>query len=266
MKLKILRCFAPLSLSFLLFSCVNTKKLNLAWVYKKQIIYEGVTDGTGRNFILKDSITESGIAKITRRDTMVSLILLEGSYTRDTLKKDAPGPVYQGLFFPYMDWKEKYLSIFVGSRKLRYIETSPVLQALTIPLKVRFGQGNVPYEAEPSINFGVAFGWKFTHYVYQNYYHEKSRLFLNRSYNHYSLTPGIFVGPGVVELTNKNSNVADDRNVLSFSYGAMLVFGINRLNIGVALGFDNAVANNDKDWIYQSKAWLGATITLDLIQ
>ena len=140
------------------------------------------------------------------------------------------------------------------------------MQALTIPLKVRFGQGSVPYEAEPSINFGVAFGWKFTHYVYQNYYHEKTRLFLNKSSNRYSLTPGVFVGPGVVELTAKNSQVPDDRNVLSFSYGAMLVFGINRLNIGVALGFDNAVANNDKDWIYQSKPWLGATISLDLIQ
>ena len=114
-----LRCCSPIILCFLLFSCVNTKKLNLAWVYKKQIIYEGVTDSSGRNIILKDSITESGIAKITRRDTMISLILIEGNYTRDTLKKDAPGPVYQGLFFPYMDWQRKIQVHFCREQKIK---------------------------------------------------------------------------------------------------------------------------------------------------
>ena len=247
-------------------SCVNTKKLNVAWVYKKQVIYEGLTDSLGNNMILKDSITESCIVKITRRDSIISLNVFEGNFIKDTIKKNLRTPVYKGIFFPYIDSFPPARSIFAGSKKLIYLESSPVLQALTIPLKVRFATGSTPYEAEGSINFGVAAGWKFTHHVYQNFYHRKSGLFVNSEDNHYSVTPGVFIGPGIVELTPQNSTVAEDNTVLSFTYGAMLVFGINRLNIGVALGIDNAIGNSDKSWIYQGKPWLGATISFDFIQ
>jgi hypothetical protein len=258
--------YLPLLFSFLLFSCVNTKKLDIVYLYKKQIIYEGKTGSDGRNIILKDSITIPCIVKITKRDSFIVITKFEGDYLSDTLKKDNPGLVYNGLFFPYLDSIKNTSSLFVGTGKLKYLSTSPVFQALTIPLKVRFGQGSAPYEAEGSINFGVAFGWKFTHHEYQNFYHGKTRLFVNSENNHYSITPGIFVGPGVVELTANNSHVTDDRNVLSIAYGAMLVFGINRLNIGLALGFDNAVGNKDQNWIYQGAPWLGMTISFDLIQ
>jgi hypothetical protein len=106
---------------------------------------------------------------------------------------------------------------------------------------VRFAQRSTPCTAEGSINFGVAFGWKFTHHEYENFYHRKTGLFVSSENNHYCLTPGIFIGPGVVELTPGNSISSTDRNILSFTYGGMLEFGINRLNIGLALGFDNVV-------------------------
>ena len=255
-----------LSVSVLLFSCVNTKKLDIVYAYKKQIIYEGTTDGKGNNTILRDSITVPLIIKIVKKDSFIAITKFEGEYVSDTLRRNIAGPVYKGLFFPYYDTGVVGKSTFVGSKKLKYIATSPVIQALTIPLKVRFGVGSTPYAAEASINFGVAFGWKFTHQEYENFYHRKTGLFVSSENNHYSITPGIFVGPAVVELTPTNSLAPADRNVLSFSYGAMLVFGINRLNIGVALGFDNAVGNKNQNWIYQGAPWLGFTISFDLIQ
>jgi|SRR5450432_170564 hypothetical protein len=263
---KTLKIFLPSALLIFLYSCVNTKKLDVAWVYKKQIIYEGISDSSGKSIVLKDSLIQPCVVKITRRDSIIALTFFDGRYTRDTLRKDIPVPVFKGLFFPYMNSFPDNSSVFTGSKKLRYLESSPVLQALTIPLKVRFETDHQPYEAEASINFGVAFGWKFTHHVYENFYHRKTGSFVNSEDNHYSITPGVFIGPGVVELTTKNSTVPDDRNVLSFSYGAMLVFGINRLNIGVALGIDNAVGNGDQNWIYQGVPWLGATISFDFIQ
>ncbi len=250
----------------LLISCVNTKKLDSVYVYKKQIIYEGKTDINGRNIILRDSITAPLIIKITKKDSFMAITKYEGELRSDTFRTNVIRPTYQGLFFPYYDTATAGKSTFVGSKKLKYISTSPVFQALTIPLKVRFGQASMPYEAEGSINFGVAFGWKFTHHEYENFYHRKTGLFVSNENNHYSITPGIFVGPAVVELTTQNSLVSADRNVLSFSYGAMLVFGINRLNIGLALGFDNAVGNRNEDWIYQGAPWMGFTISFDLIQ
>jgi hypothetical protein len=258
--------YLPVLFSVFLFSCVNTKKLDIFYIYKKQIIYEGKTDSNGRNIILKDSITVPLIVKITKSDSFIRLRKFEGEFQSDTLRKNVTGPIYKGLFFPYFDSAGNGSSTFVGSKKLKYLSTSPVFQALTIPLKLRFEQGSTPYEAEASINFGVAFGWKFTHHEYENFYHRRTGLFVSSENNHYSITPGVFVGPAVVELTPGNSNATEDRNVFSLTYGAMLVFGINRLNIGLALGFDNAVAGENQNWIYQGKPWVGFTISFDLIQ
>jgi hypothetical protein len=249
-----------------LFSCVNTKKLNVVWVLKKQNIYETISDSNGHFSIVKDSIIEPLIAKLIKRDSFLFVKVYEGKFSKDTLGKAKFEPVPQGLFFPYVDHLDPGSSTFAASRKLVYISASPVFQALTIPVKVRLETNGYPYESEASINLGIAYGWKFTHNVYHNYYHRKTGDFVNSSENRYSITPGIFAGPGIVELTARNSISPNDRNVLALSYGAMLVFGINRLNVGLALGFDDAVGNGDKNWIYQNKAWIGTTISFDLIQ
>jgi hypothetical protein len=254
------------SFLFFLCSCVNTKKLNVAWIYKNQVIYEGRSDSSGRYLVFKDHLIKPAVVKINKRDSIITIQLFEGDYQQDSFRRDLSRPIYHGLFFPYVDSLPLKGSVFAGGSKLRYLESSPVFQALTIPLKVRFGTSSQPYEAEPSINFGVALGWKFTHHVYENFYHRKSGAFVNSEDNHYSLTPGVFIGPSVVELNTQTSTVPSDRNVLSFAYGGILVFGINRLNIGLALGIDNAIGNNDKNWIYQGKPWLGATISFDFIQ
>ena len=251
---------------FFLFSCVNTKKLNVVWVFKKQSIYETVTDSSGRMIVVKDSIVESLTAKLIERDSFLTIKIYGGKLLKDTLGNANSPSLPKGLFFPYAEHPYPGTSTFTESKKLVYLSSSQVFQALTIPVKVRLETGEYPYESEASINLGVAYGRKFTHNIYRNHYYREGGEYVNSSENRYSITPGVFVGPAVIELTPQNSNSPNDRNVLSISYGAMLVFGINRLNVGVALGFDNAAGNSDKNWIYQNKPWIGAIITFDLIQ
>jgi hypothetical protein len=266
MKYRHIRLLFTISLVFCLLSCVNTKKLNVVWVFKNQVIYENTADSNGKAIIIKDSIIKPLTVKLTKVDSVLSITMYEGKVLKDTLKLSKTALLPNGLFFPYVEQFSGGSSTFVGSKKLVYLSSSPVLQALTIPVKVRFATSGYPYEAEASINLAIAFGWKFTHTVYRNFYHRKTGLFVSSVNNHYSITPGLFVGPSIVELTSQNSLSSYDRNVLSLAYGAMLVFGLNRLNIGIALGLDDALGNDDKNWIYQGKPWLGATISFDLIQ
>ncbi len=247
-------------------SCVNTKKLDVVWVFKNQNIYEITKDSIGKTLLIRDSIVKSLTAKIIKRDSFLSLKIYDGVVLKDTLRTGNSAGLPQGLFFPYINRPDSGSSTFAKSKKLSWLTSNQVFQALSIPVKVRLRTGEYPYQAEGSINFGIAYGWKFTHHVYQNYYYRKTGDFVNSSENHYSLTPGLFAGPGIIELTPQNSITPNNRNILSFTYGAMLVCGVNRLNVGLALGFDNAVGNSDKEWVYQNKPWIGVTISFDLIQ
>jgi hypothetical protein len=194
------------------------------------------------------------------------LVILEGELKSDTLTMNQK-PVYpKGFFFPYLDTVSNSNVRFVESKKLKYMETSPVFQAITIPLKVRFSKGNLPYNASGSINIGFAMGWKFTHSVYKNYHHRETNLFLNSKKNSFSFTPGLFFGPTIIELDIENSNLINDRDVLGLTSGGMIVFGINRFNIGVALGVDCVIGNQNKSWVYNGVPWIGATIALDFIK
>ncbi len=247
-------------------SCVNTKKYNTAWLYKNQVIYESKLDKKGRNIILKDSVMESSIVKITEKDSIVSLVVLEGELKSDTLTINQKPHYPKGLFFPYLDTISNSNTRFIESNKLKYMQTSPVFQAITIPLKVRFAQGDVPYTASGSINIGFAVGWKFTHHVYKNFHHRGTNLYLNSKTNSFSFTPGIFFGPTIIELDRENSNLINDRDILGITGGGMIVFGINRFNIGVAVGVDHVIGNQNKSWIYSGVPWVGATIALDSIK
>src|SRR5450432_4697444 len=99
---KTLKIFLPSALLIFLYSCVNTKKLDVAWVYKKQIIYEGISDSSGKSIVLKDSLIQPCVVKITRGDSIIALTFFDGRYTRDTLSKVIPLTVFTGLYTTYL--------------------------------------------------------------------------------------------------------------------------------------------------------------------
>ena len=247
-------------------ACVNTKKLDNVWLYKKQIIFEKAKDKNGQQILFRDSISKPCIVKLDKKDEFVNIEFLEGAYKRDTLFGKTVGEDYSKFFFPLADNIKVSTKKYVRSEKLRYLEISSIFQALTLPIKVRFAQKKQPYSADGSINLGFAFGWKFTHSIYKNYYQKKGMVFMKQQTKSFSITPGVFAGPTVLEITTLNSNATDDRKVLGLTYGAMVAFGVNRFNFGLASGIDYIVQNKSKNWIYNGKPWIGVTIAIDFIE
>jgi len=156
------------------------------------------------------------------------------------------------------------------SRKLLYRDSKPVLQALTIPIKIRPKLTNTsfndsfPQQAESGINVDVAFGWKFN---LLNVYNGKNRVF-GQSTNTWSVTPGVFLGLGTTDLsaTTTRPVIEFERNAATISTGGFIMFGFNNINIGAAIGFDHATGQDNKLWVYQDKRWYGLILGLDLVK
>lgn len=148
--------------------------------------------------------------------------------------------------------------------KLAYFDTKPVIQALTIPLKIRPALNDaVPSQAETSFNVGVAFGWKFTHNVYDS----RKNIF-GQNTNRYSLSPGIFLGTGATDLkaANTDPSIQIERKAALITTGGFVMVGFNSINFGYAFGGDFATGSKSKDWLYQGKMWHGVIFAIDILK
>jgi hypothetical protein len=122
---------------------------------------------------------------------------------------------------------------------------------------------NFPQTAETSANLGIAFGLKLVH----NRYKGKDNLF-GEKVNAFSFTPRVFYGPGVVSLESANTNgmLSTKRGLLTNTFGGFAMFGLNRLNFGLGVGWSYASGNANSSWVYQGKRWWGIALSLDFIK
>lgn len=153
-------------------------------------------------------------------------------------------------------------------KKFVYFDSKPQLQALTIPIKIRPKLSgyldSFPSQAETGFNLDVAFGWKFN---ILNIYNGRKGIF-GQATNTWSVTPGIFLGLGATSLSSANTRnpvITFDRSAPTISKGAYLMLGFNNINIGGAIGWDNATGIGGKEWLYQNKMWYGLIFGFDLL-
>ncbi|MBO2008342.1 hypothetical protein [Hymenobacter negativus] len=156
--------------------------------------------------------------------------------------------------------------------KLKYFDSKPVLQALSVPLRIRPKLNSsaladsFPQQAETSVNVGIAAGWKFTHNVYS-----ATQGLFGQTTNHYSLSPGYFIGLGATDLKKTNTRgpkIPFERKAAMFTNGFYLMLGINTINIGGAIGWDHVLGSYDErqSWVYQNKTWYGLIVALDILK
>ena len=180
-----------------------------------------------------------------------------------TLKKPLTGwraEIVEKYYFPETD-NDNLAKV---PYKLSYFDTKPVIQALTIPLKIRPAlNDSYPSQAETSFNVGAAFGWKFTHNVYDS----RKNIF-GQNTNRYSISPGIFLGTGATDLkkTNTDPSIAIERKAAIITTGGFVMVGFNSINFGYAFGGDFATGTGSKDWLYQGKMWHGIIFAIDIIK
>lgn len=161
------------------------------------------------------------------------------------------------------------LSIGSSTKNLVYFDTKPVLQGLSIALKIRpkLEQkallDSFPTQAESSFNPAVALGWKLN----LNIYGAKKDVF-GKNIKQISLTPGVFFGTGVAELKKSNTRPVIDfeRKAAITSYGGFLMLGYHTINLGYSFGWDYATGVGRKGWLYQGEMWHGITIGIDIIK
>lgn len=152
------------------------------------------------------------------------------------------------------------------SEPLRFSDNKLVFQTLTIPFKIRGGQGDFPSTVATNFNAGIAYGhqWNLSK-VNPIYGRDRAMVGYELEQISFSLAP--FAGLTTMALSAANTapDIALDQTVMGYSVGAAGVFSFNRLNLGLAFGIDHGFGRA-KDWVYQNKLWTGIVIGLDLIR
>jgi hypothetical protein len=149
---------------------------------------------------------------------------------------------------------------------LKYMTVSSVLQAISIPMKIRFKQDNFPPQINTSFNAGITYGFQFIQYKLRNeYYPNLTTTFLE---NKISFSIAGFGGLTPVTLTSSNTNnsIKVSEDVVGIDYGLVGVVSFNRLNFGLSLGCDTPLNKDGKNWIYNTKPWIGIVVGVDFLK
>lgn len=235
-------------------SILNFKPKNGFWGKMKEKESYVLLIPSKNEDILKNSVKVDTIAILKLPENPNAEIELH--QTIDLLKNK--------YFFP-----DVVLDTFPFSR-IKFFDTKPVLQTLTIPIRIRPALKNAslkdsfPSQVETGVNLGIAFGWKFQ----LNYYKISSNSFGQKG-NKISITPGIFYNIGSADLSTTNTRdpvIPIERHALMHSLGGFAMLGFNSVNLGYAFGWDFATGQGNKSWLYQGKFWYGIALALDLIK
>ncbi|GAB3300003.1 hypothetical protein GCM10027511_15120 [Hymenobacter humi] len=212
-------------------------------------------------------------AVVLPKSTLAQLSLVEAGVAIKVLPP-AVGADSAALrfFFPYADKPaSKGNAGYYAGQKLRFYESYPIFQAITVPVKLRPAlHDTLEYRAAGGFDVGISWGWKHSFHTYRNVYHQPTGQFLSKKISQFSIVPGAFLTLGTEELNMEKKNVKQPigyiREVPILSPGGFLVLGVNRVNVGLALGADFTFGSAARVWIYQGKPWVGVVLSLDLLQ
>jgi len=130
------------------------------------------------------------------------------------------------------------------------------LNALTVPLKVRFGKKKTEFTT--GANLGAMFGytWGKTNFVYRD-------KIGNKQYDS-KVTTGLFIGAD--ELEFKYLEGTEDKTVKSafISIGSGVLYSYQKFTLGATFGFDFGLGENSSEWKFQGRPWLGASLGYSL--
>jgi len=147
----------------------------------------------------------------------------------------------------------------------RLIKLSLDIDVLTALVKVRQQIKNVlPTQLNTNFNGNIYVGYRTD--IYQIKYKKDPRDIYQRQINHFGFSGGLFSG-----LSNTAVNPSTTYNAISTEYDGLVlqkgvagIVAVNKLSIGVSVGFDNLLDKNNKTWIYEGTPWFGLMLGLNL--
>ncbi len=145
-----------------------------------------------------------------------------------------------------------------------FYKNSTDLDFLTIPFKYRPKQKDFPNQFTTNLNGAVYLGRRTD--FYKITYHKNPFSLYERKISHYAFSYGIFTGLGGSNINPSltNENINKEYDGLVWSKGIAGIIGINNFTVGLAIGIDDLMDENNKYWIYQQKIWYGLTFGLNL--
>ena len=159
-------------------------------------------------------------------------------------------------------------SMIRESEKFKYKDRRLVLQALSIPLRVRFdGDDTTRYTPYSPVNVSLAAGLKIRTLKYRNFHHADNGKFINSHTKEHSFSFGVFLGPTVIELTQDNTggSISSDRSSIGLTTGIFTVWGVQKFNLGFGFGVDLALGEEEWAWKHTGKPWYGLVIGFSFI-
>ncbi|MBC7410983.1 MAG: hypothetical protein H7331_00825 [Bacteroidia bacterium] len=150
------------------------------------------------------------------------------------------------------------------AKNITFSKRSFDVDFLTMPLKYRPKQNNIPAQLNTNLNGAIYAGFRTDKF---DITYNKSELHkLERVINHYGFSFGVFTGLGntAVNATTTNNLLITDYDGLVWIKGIAGIVAINTVTVGVSLGFDNLIDSNNNKWIYENKPWFGLAFGLNL--
>lgn len=135
---------------------------------------------------------------------------------------------------------------------------------ITIPLKFRFAEKDVPSQLNPNINGAVYIGYRTD--VYDIDYYKNPLKRSVREIQRIGYSFGIFSGFGntFMSPTNTFYRMEQEYDGVVWTKGVAGFIAFNNFNVGITIGFDNLLDRNRNIWIYESKPWIGVGFGLNL--
>jgi hypothetical protein len=253
-----------LGLAMLKSSCINTRVIDAVRIPKGQTIYQEAKGAGGAASVNEVVLPNNTLAQLSLVEARVAIHALPSATGEDSAALS--------FFFPYQDKPAASANTrYYAGQKLRFFESYPIFQAITVPVKLRPAlHDTLEYRAAGGFDVGISWGWKHSFHTYRNVYHQPTGQFLSKRISQFSIVPGAFLTLGTEELNMEKKNtkraIGYIREVPILSPGGFLVLGVNRVNVGLALGADFSFGSAARVWVYQGKPWLGVVLSLDLLQ
>lgn len=147
----------------------------------------------------------------------------------------------------------------------RIVKHSLDIDILTALFKVRPKVDNIlPTQLTTNLNGNIYVGHRSD--IYQIRYRKNPLDIYQRQITHFGFSGGLFLGLGSTALnpSTTNNGISTEYEGIVLQKGIGGTVAVNKLTIGLSIGFDNLLDKNDKTWIYENKPWLGLMLGLNL--
>lgn len=148
--------------------------------------------------------------------------------------------------------------------KIHFETSSFDFDVVTTLFKIRPANNGLP--AQMNTNFNGSFYSGFRKDIYSVQQKSNPMKQMKREINHFGLGVGFFTGLGAATLnaSTTNNGIQTEYDGIVWQNGVAGIFAVNKLTLGVSLGFDHLFDANKEVWLYQNKPWFGVMIGLNL--